>query len=180
MIGDAPCHGKKYTGALDDHYPDGSPEGLTVEALMKEYCKLDIEFSMIKLNNSVDTMIEAMRQHHQELDIKDMSSQTVEKAIADHVINMPASSAYAKSYDVFGGDAGTTAESRAKYLASMPEDEEEADDGYSGAPMKKGGKKAIMKMAMDREFASYAIKNTKMAVSKHRAKKKMYAACEEE
>ena len=123
-------------------------------------------------------MIEAMRQHHQELDVKDMSSQAVQKAIADHVINMPASSAYAGSYDVFGGAAGTTAESRAKYLASMPEDEEEADEGYD-APMKKGGKKAVMKMAMDREFASYAIAKTKHAVSKHRAKKKMYCAEEE-
>lgn len=74
MIGDAPCHGKQYTGNIDDHYPEGSPEGLTIESLMKEYCKLDIEFSMIKLNDSVDEMIKAMRQHHQELDVKDMSS----------------------------------------------------------------------------------------------------------
>ena len=57
MIGDAPCHGKKYTGELDDHYPDGSPEGLTVEGLMKEYCQLDIEFSIVKVNDTVDGMI---------------------------------------------------------------------------------------------------------------------------
>lgn len=86
MIGDAPCHGKKYTGDLDDHYPSVSPEGLTIEDLMKEYCKLDIEFSIIKLNNSVDAMIEAMRMNHQELDVKDMSDQAVEKAMADHII----------------------------------------------------------------------------------------------
>ena len=43
-----------------------------------------------------------------------MSSQTVEKAIVDHIINMPASSSYEMSMDVFGGEAGSTAESRAK------------------------------------------------------------------
>ena len=52
----------------------------------------------------------------------------------------------------------------------------------SAAPMKKSmmsykaaapmEKSSMMEMAMDREFASYAIKNTKLAVDRHRARKK--------
>ena len=61
IIGDAPCHGKKYSGELDDHFPDGSPEGLSIEELMKEYCKLDIEFSIIKLNNKSATLMKFNR-----------------------------------------------------------------------------------------------------------------------
>ena len=71
-------------------------------------------------------------------------------------------------------------------MASLPEDEEEAHDKYYGGGGGGGGmmkgKKGIVKMAMDREFASYAIKNTKMAVEKHRARKakKAYYPAEEE
>lgn len=64
MITDAPCHGKKFTNGLDDHYPEGSPEGLTVEDLMREFCKSDIGFSIIKLNSSVDPMVQAMLENH--------------------------------------------------------------------------------------------------------------------
>lgn len=183
MIGDAPCHGKKYTGNLDDHYPEGSPEGLTIEGLMKEFCKLDIEFSMIKLNNSVDAMIEDMRSYHQELDVKDMSDQTVEKAIADHVMVMPAAAAYERREAAYGG---AEAEEEEMHYGGGGGGEEEnmyyggCGGGGGGATFK--GKKAaypaakkgaMMKMAMDKEFADYAIKMTHGAVSKYKAKKKV-------
>lgn len=241
MIGDAPCHGKNYTGDLDDHYPDGSPEGLTVEGLMKEYCKQDIEFSMIKLNNSVDAMIQAMRQHHQELDIKDMSSQTAQKVLADHIVNMPASSSYDESADYYlGSGSGMTSGAGIKVgssamrsrgapamemLGSAMEDCMAMDDlemgmgmasvgcsapdyskaerlkvlrekklerdgamkkskgmsfkhGSYGASfgaeacMDRGAKlDSLMDEAMDREFASYAIKKTGAAIKNYRARK---------
>ena len=41
IISDAPCHGKKYHGCGDD-YPNGSPDGLVLEDLMKEFCKKEI------------------------------------------------------------------------------------------------------------------------------------------
>jgi len=41
IISDAPCHGKKYHNSRDD-YPQGSPDGLILEDLMKEFCKKEI------------------------------------------------------------------------------------------------------------------------------------------
>ena len=40
---------------------------------MKEFCKKEIEFQVIKLNNTVDKMVEVMKAHHQEVDVVDMS-----------------------------------------------------------------------------------------------------------
>jgi len=43
IICDAPCHGRQYH-SVDDSYPNGSPDGLVLEDLMKEFCKKEIEF----------------------------------------------------------------------------------------------------------------------------------------
>lgn len=43
LITDAPPHGRQYHKHGDD-YPNGSPEGLVLEDLMKEFCKKDIDF----------------------------------------------------------------------------------------------------------------------------------------
>jgi len=43
IITDAPPHGKQYHDTCDD-YPEGSPEGIEIEDLMKEFCKKDIDF----------------------------------------------------------------------------------------------------------------------------------------
>lgn len=40
---------------------------------MKEFCKKEIDFQVIKLNNRVDKMIEAMKSVHQEVEVTDMS-----------------------------------------------------------------------------------------------------------
>lgn len=40
---------------------------------MKEFCKKEIDFQVIKLNNSVNKMIEGMKQFHQEVEVTDMS-----------------------------------------------------------------------------------------------------------
>jgi len=74
MIMDAPCHGRKYHDT-DDFYPDGSPEGIVMEDLMKEFCKKEIEFTVIKLDNNCDKMIELMKECHQELEVTDMAEQ---------------------------------------------------------------------------------------------------------
>jgi len=68
MIMDAPCHGKKYHSCSDD-YPNGSPEGLVLEDLIKEFCKKEIEFTVIKLDNNCDKMISVMKECHQELEV---------------------------------------------------------------------------------------------------------------
>lgn len=77
FVTDAPCHGKQFSGDLDDHYPDGSPEGLSLEDLMREFCKKDIDFTMIKLNDTVDAMVKCMKENHQEMEVQNMSEEFV-------------------------------------------------------------------------------------------------------
>jgi len=77
LIGDAPCHGKEFSGEIDDHFPEGSVEGLHIQDLMREFCKREIDFTMIKLNKTVNKMIEVMQANHQELEVKDMSDEFV-------------------------------------------------------------------------------------------------------
>lgn len=72
LICDAPCHGKQYHSESDD-FPNGSPEGLVLEDMMKEFCKKEIEFQVIKLSHSCDKMIETMKSCHQELEVTDMT-----------------------------------------------------------------------------------------------------------
>ena len=65
IITDAPPHGKQYQNEYcGDDYPNGSPEGIQIEDLMKEFCKKEIDFQVIKLNNSVNKMIEVMKESH--------------------------------------------------------------------------------------------------------------------
>merc|ERR1711907_82124 len=72
LITDAPPHGKKYHRSCDD-YPNGSPDGLVLEDLMKDFCKKDIDFQIIKLNQSCNKTIEIMKECHQEVEVTDMS-----------------------------------------------------------------------------------------------------------
>ena len=77
MITDAPPHGTHLhtMGAGSDHYPEGSPDGLIFEDLMKEFKDKNIDFNVIKLDESCDAMIKVMQECHDELDVKDMSAQ---------------------------------------------------------------------------------------------------------
>ena len=43
-ICDAPGHGNDINGGSADHYPEGSPEGLKVDSLMKEFDERGIDF----------------------------------------------------------------------------------------------------------------------------------------
>ena len=61
FICDAPCHGKKYHDGMWDSYPDGSPEGLVLEPLMKEFESKQIAFTAIKLDESCNKMIKIMQ-----------------------------------------------------------------------------------------------------------------------
>ena len=37
LIGDAPGHGRKYHDGIKDDYAGGSPDGLIIEDMMKEF-----------------------------------------------------------------------------------------------------------------------------------------------
>ena len=73
IISDAPCHGKRYHSCSDD-FPEGSPDGLILEDLMKEFCKKDIQFQFIKLEHNCEKMIQIMKECHQEIEVTDMSN----------------------------------------------------------------------------------------------------------
>ena len=57
MVCDAPAHGRQYHDDIADDYPEGSPDGLILEDLMQEFKAKDIDFTCLKLNNSVDKML---------------------------------------------------------------------------------------------------------------------------
>lgn len=63
MIMDAPCHGKQYHDC-DENHPKGSPDGLILEDQLKEFCKKEVEFRVIKLDNNCDKMITIMKECH--------------------------------------------------------------------------------------------------------------------
>jgi hypothetical protein len=85
-IFDAPCHGREYyTGS--DNYPDGSPEGLKLEPLMREFSDKNIQYVCIKLNESCNLMIAAMQKNHPQCQITDLASATKTKS-AEEVTKM--------------------------------------------------------------------------------------------
>lgn len=75
LICDAPAHGKDCNNEYHDDFPEGSPDGLRMDELMKEFKQKEIEFNVIKLDNNCDKMIKLMQEHHDELEVKDMSNQ---------------------------------------------------------------------------------------------------------
>lgn len=74
LICDAPCHGKQYhtNDYMGDSYPNGSPEGLKLEPLMKEFHDKNVAFTVIKLDSNCNKMIEVMQKHHPELLVTDL------------------------------------------------------------------------------------------------------------
>ena len=47
---------------MGDSYPNGCPEGLILEDLMKEFKKKHFGYTCIKLNDSCDTMFNKMKE----------------------------------------------------------------------------------------------------------------------
>ncbi|CAG8797755.1 8074_t:CDS:2 [Cetraspora pellucida] len=60
-IGDAPPHGRRFTNLFDD-YPDGDPNGLTAESVLKKMQLKKILYYFGKINNSTDVMINVFRE----------------------------------------------------------------------------------------------------------------------
>ena len=77
-----------------------------------------------------------------------------------------------KSRGMGGGGGGEMLLSAAPMKKSMMSYKAAAPMGKSSMMDMGMEKSSMMEMAMDREFASYAIKNTKLAVDRHRARKK--------
>ncbi|CAG8816809.1 28931_t:CDS:2, partial [Racocetra persica] len=60
-IGDAPPHGRRFTN-LNDEYPDGDPNGLTAESVLKKMQLKNILYYFGKINNSTDVMLNVFRE----------------------------------------------------------------------------------------------------------------------
>ncbi|CAG8680978.1 6815_t:CDS:1, partial [Cetraspora pellucida] len=60
-IGDAPPHGGRFTN-LYDEYPDGDPNGLTAESVLKKMQLKKILYYFGKINDSTDVMVNVFRE----------------------------------------------------------------------------------------------------------------------
>ncbi|CAG8782984.1 4058_t:CDS:2, partial [Cetraspora pellucida] len=70
-IGDAPPHGRRFTN-LADRYPDGDPDGLTAENILKKMQLKKILYHFGKINDSTDVMINVFREIIGEFPIFDL------------------------------------------------------------------------------------------------------------
>ncbi|CAG8808306.1 25628_t:CDS:2, partial [Racocetra persica] len=76
-IGDAPPHGRRFTNLyddeyLDDDYPEGDPNGLTAESVLKKMQLKKILYYFGKINDFTDVMINVFREIIGELPIFDL------------------------------------------------------------------------------------------------------------
>ncbi|KAF0373853.1 kinase-like protein [Gigaspora margarita] len=63
-IGDAPPHGRRFHthSYLDNYYPDGDPNGLTAESVLKKMQLKNILYYFGKINYSTDVMLNVFRE----------------------------------------------------------------------------------------------------------------------
>jgi len=59
-IADAPCHGTKYHNCKDS-YPEGDPNGLVPELLLRKMCDRSMKYHFVSINNTTDKMIEIFK-----------------------------------------------------------------------------------------------------------------------
>ena len=104
-IFDAPCHGKEYHDGGWDSYPNGCPNGLQLEPLMREFKDKSIAFTCIKLNEQCNKMIKVMQENHPAVQITDLAHATQTKS-ADEVTKMFVDSASFILRATVGGKAG--------------------------------------------------------------------------
>ena len=63
LIADAPGHGKKYHEKdVEDNYPNGDPNGLVIEDLMKKYVQKNINLTLAVIDDYTDKMFNIMKQ----------------------------------------------------------------------------------------------------------------------
>lgn len=86
LICDAPGHGKDICDSHDNH-PKGSPDGYLIGDQMKEFASRGINFSVIRVNNSVDKMISLMKKNYDSgdriLNVSDLEKSVNTKTYAE-------------------------------------------------------------------------------------------------
>ena len=71
---DAPPHGKEF-GGKGDSYPNGCPCKLDYANLIQKLASMKIQYLVLKVNNSVDLMIQIFKKLHNDFYLMDISSQ---------------------------------------------------------------------------------------------------------
>jgi len=66
LCADAPCHGQKYHSETGDDYPEGSPDGLVLEKLVKAFSDREILLTCYKLEDKTEQMFEIMETAYNE------------------------------------------------------------------------------------------------------------------
>lgn len=86
LICDAPGHGKDICDG-GDSYPNGSPDGYKIQDQMKMFAARKINFSIIRVNNTVDKMIKVMRENYDSdsmvLNVSDLEKSVATKSKAE-------------------------------------------------------------------------------------------------
>ena len=70
LICDMPGHGRDINDGSGDDYPDGNPEGLTIQDLMPQFNERGIELFVMKLKNTCNKMIEVMKANHPKVEVQ--------------------------------------------------------------------------------------------------------------
>jgi len=118
---------------------------------MREFCKKDIQFSVIKLNNEIDKTIAVMKEHHQEVEVSEMarstnnytSSYSSYDACADMSVGMAA------MRSDFGAERESFSMAMDDRLDMLEEADEACDMAMMDMPVKSSMKRGMMKgMAM--------------------------------
>ena len=85
LIADAPCHGRKYhDNDVDDYYPQGDPNGLILEDLMKKYVEKNINLVLTKIDDYTDKMFKIMKDSYNEESQKSKDKPKIQTIIYDN------------------------------------------------------------------------------------------------
>ena len=68
LVCDAPCHGKKYHNISYDEFPDGDPDGVSLEDIIQLFYQKGITLYCIEINNSTKKMFNVMRSIYKDND----------------------------------------------------------------------------------------------------------------
>jgi len=80
-FGDAPLHGKEYHNSGRDNYPNGDPNGLTIEGVMKELKENNIIYYFGKINSSTDKMIDLFKSFYGDITVFDLSTEDFKELV---------------------------------------------------------------------------------------------------
>ncbi|MFS8160430.1 MAG: hypothetical protein ACMG6E_09545 [Candidatus Roizmanbacteria bacterium] len=83
LLADCPTHGRKFYSGRDDRYPEGCPNGLVIEDIIKRYAEKDICFNAVKITNETDRMYACLGEEYKKVAGKPMGLGDLGHSIKD-------------------------------------------------------------------------------------------------